>query len=149
HGSNFMADHFQKQARFWGIAPSYAFVGEPETNGVIERLFRTLKEQAIHGRVPSRPSTTSEKPSAPSPPDTTPSGSSRKTDTAPHATPVPNGSTQTSGTRHNAAPCPGNRAQYIGSCPGEGIAQTFPAFLASRPRSALPSCSKPSTMSSA
>jgi putative transposase len=51
HGSNFMADHFQKQARFWGISPSYAFVGEPETNGVIERLFRTLKEQAIHGRV--------------------------------------------------------------------------------------------------
>src|SRR3712207_8182976 len=30
---------------------SYAFVGEPETNGVIERLFRTLKEQAIHGRI--------------------------------------------------------------------------------------------------
>jgi transposase InsO family protein len=50
HGSNFMADHFQKQIRFWGISPSYAFVGEPETNGVIERLFRTLKEQAIHGR---------------------------------------------------------------------------------------------------
>ena len=51
HGSNFMADHFQKQARFWGIAPSYALVGEPETNGVIERFFRTMKEQAIHGRV--------------------------------------------------------------------------------------------------
>src|SRR3712207_5204860 len=27
------------------------FVGEPQTNGVIERLFRTLKEQAIHGRI--------------------------------------------------------------------------------------------------
>ena len=51
HGSNFMADHFQKQVKFWGMAPSYAFVGEPETNGVIERLFRTLKEQAVHGRV--------------------------------------------------------------------------------------------------
>ena len=51
HGSNFMADHFQKQARFWGISPSYAFVGEPETNGVIERLFRTLKEQVVHGRI--------------------------------------------------------------------------------------------------
>ena len=50
HGSNFMADHFQKRAGFWGISPSYASVGEPETNGVIERLFRTLKEQAIHGR---------------------------------------------------------------------------------------------------
>jgi putative transposase len=51
HGSNFMADAFQKQMRFWGLSPSYAFVGEPETNGVIERLFRTLKEQIVHGRI--------------------------------------------------------------------------------------------------
>ena len=51
HGSNFMAEVFQKQIKFWGLAPSYAFVAEPETNGVIERLFRTLKEQAIHGRI--------------------------------------------------------------------------------------------------
>jgi len=51
HGSNFMADAFQKQVRFWGLAPSYASIAEPETNGVIERLFRTLKEQAIHGRI--------------------------------------------------------------------------------------------------
>ena len=46
-----MADVFQKQMKFWGVAPSYAFVAEPETNGCIERLFRTLKEQAIHGRI--------------------------------------------------------------------------------------------------
>ena len=51
HGSNFMSDAFQKQIRFWGVAPSYAFVGEPETNGVIERLSRTLKEQVVHGRI--------------------------------------------------------------------------------------------------
>jgi len=51
HGSNFMSEAFQQQIRFWGMAPSYAFVAEPETNGVIERLFRTLKEQAIHGRI--------------------------------------------------------------------------------------------------
>ena len=51
HGSNFMADVFQKQIKFWGVAPSYAFVAEPETNGVIERLFRTLKEQIVHGRI--------------------------------------------------------------------------------------------------
>src|SRR6476469_9681067 len=43
HGSNFMAEHFQKQIRFWGVAPSFAFVAEPETNGVIERFFRTFK----------------------------------------------------------------------------------------------------------
>ena len=29
----------------------YAFVGEPQTNGVIERLFRTLKEQIVYGRI--------------------------------------------------------------------------------------------------
>jgi putative transposase len=51
HGSAFMADVFQKQIRFWGISPSYAFVGEPETNGCIERPFRTLKEQVVHGRI--------------------------------------------------------------------------------------------------
>ena len=51
HGGNFMADAFQKQIGFWGMAPSYAFVGEPETNGCMERLFRTLKEQIVHGRI--------------------------------------------------------------------------------------------------
>lgn len=51
HGSNFMAEHFQKQIKFWGIAPSFAFVAEPETNGVIERFFRTFKEQVVHGRI--------------------------------------------------------------------------------------------------
>jgi putative transposase len=51
HGSSFMSEAFQKQIAFWGMAPSYAFVGEPETNGVIERLFRTLKEQVVHGRI--------------------------------------------------------------------------------------------------
>jgi putative transposase len=51
HGSNFMAEHFQQQIKFWGIAPSFAFVAEPETNGVIERFFRTFKEQVVHGRI--------------------------------------------------------------------------------------------------
>jgi transposase InsO family protein len=51
HGSDFMSDDFQRQMRFWGMTPSYAFVAEPETNGCIGRLFRTPKEQAVHGRV--------------------------------------------------------------------------------------------------
>ena len=28
----------------WGIHPSFGFVEEPETNGVVERWNRTLKE---------------------------------------------------------------------------------------------------------
>jgi putative transposase len=79
HGSNFMADAVQKQVRFWGMAPSYAFVGEPATNGVIERLFRTLKGPGhCPGRsctaASSKPATRSVMPSAPSPPVTTRSG---------------------------------------------------------------------------
>jgi transposase InsO family protein len=33
------------------MAPSFAFVGQPQTNGVGGRFFRTLKEQLVHGRV--------------------------------------------------------------------------------------------------
>ena len=31
--------------------PSFAFLRQPETNGLAERFIRTLKEQAIHGRI--------------------------------------------------------------------------------------------------
>ena len=51
HGSQYLSDHFQNQLTFWGIAPSFAFLEQPQTNGVAERFFRTLKEQAIYGRV--------------------------------------------------------------------------------------------------
>lgn len=33
------------------MSPSYAFVAEPQTNGVVERFFRTLKEQIVHERI--------------------------------------------------------------------------------------------------
>jgi transposase InsO family protein len=51
HGTQYTADDFLNQVKFWGIAPSFACVAEPQTNGVAERFNRTLKEQAIHGRV--------------------------------------------------------------------------------------------------
>ena len=47
----FTADDFLKQIEFWGIDKSFAFVAEPQTKGVAERFNRTLKEQAIHGRI--------------------------------------------------------------------------------------------------
>jgi transposase InsO family protein len=50
HGSQYLTDYFQNQARFHGFVPSFALLGEPETNGVVERFFRTLKDQIIHGR---------------------------------------------------------------------------------------------------
>ena len=51
HGSQYLSDHFVNQVRFWGIKPSFAFVEEPQTNGVAERFNRTLKEQVIYGAI--------------------------------------------------------------------------------------------------
>ncbi len=51
NGTQYTADDFLNQVKFWGIAPSFAFVAEPQTNGVAERFNRTLKEQVIHGRL--------------------------------------------------------------------------------------------------
>jgi putative transposase len=47
HGSVYMSDDFQTEIQFLGIAPSPAFVRQPEGNGCIERFFRTLKEQLL------------------------------------------------------------------------------------------------------
>jgi len=50
HGTQYLSDDFQHQLQHWGITPSFAFVEQPQTNGVAERFNRTLKEQVIHGR---------------------------------------------------------------------------------------------------
>ena len=49
HGSQYLSDHFTNQISS-GASRSYAFVAEPQTNGVAER-FNRLKEQIIHGRI--------------------------------------------------------------------------------------------------
>jgi len=51
HGTQYLSDHFLNQIRYWGLTPSFAFVEQPQTNGVAERFNRTLKEQVIHGRI--------------------------------------------------------------------------------------------------
>jgi len=51
HGTQYTADHFLNQIRYWGISASFALVSEPQTNGVAERFNRTLKEQVLNGRV--------------------------------------------------------------------------------------------------
>jgi len=47
HGSQFVADDFQRELAFLGIASSPAFVREPEGNGCVERFIRTLKENLL------------------------------------------------------------------------------------------------------
>jgi putative transposase len=47
HGSQFMADDFQRELRFLGIESSPAFVRAPEGNGCAERFIRTLKENLL------------------------------------------------------------------------------------------------------
>lgn len=51
HGCQYTSNDFLRQIETWGISASFALVGQPQTNGVAERFFRTLKEQAIYGHV--------------------------------------------------------------------------------------------------
>lgn len=51
HGSQYISDHFQKELRHFGIRQSLAYVGEPQTNGVAERFWKTLKKQVLEGRI--------------------------------------------------------------------------------------------------
>ena len=47
HGSQYVANDFQKELAFLGIASSPAFVRAPEGNGCAERFIRTLKENLL------------------------------------------------------------------------------------------------------
>ena len=49
HGTQYTSEHFQGEIKFFGITPSFAYVAEPETNGIAERFGRTLKEQVLEG----------------------------------------------------------------------------------------------------
>lgn len=47
HGSQYLSRAFQAEMAHLGIEISWAFVGEPQGNGVAERFIRTLKEQCL------------------------------------------------------------------------------------------------------
>jgi transposase InsO family protein len=51
HGSQYTSGAFQTELKFLGIRQSLAYVGEPETNGVAERFWKTLKKQVLEGRI--------------------------------------------------------------------------------------------------
>jgi transposase InsO family protein len=50
NGPQYIAHPFTRQVGHWGLSLSSSFPHQPEGNGVIERFFRTLKEQTIWGR---------------------------------------------------------------------------------------------------
>ena len=43
HGTQHLSDHFQNQVKSWGFAPSFAFLEQPQANGVAERFLRAPK----------------------------------------------------------------------------------------------------------
>ncbi len=51
NGSANCSDHFQYEIKRLGITPSFSYVQQPQTNGVVERFNRTLKEQVIYAHV--------------------------------------------------------------------------------------------------
>jgi len=51
HGSQYVSDYFQTELKHFGIRQSLAYVGEPQTNGIVERFWKTLKKQVLEGRI--------------------------------------------------------------------------------------------------
>ena len=80
HGSQYLSGPLHQPDQVLGIQPSYAFVAEPQTNGVAERFNRTLKNRSsmVASTATSRSCGT---PSATSSNSTMPSGSSKRTAT--------------------------------------------------------------------
>jgi transposase InsO family protein len=47
HGTQYFSDYVENQVKFRGIAPSFAFQVQPQTNGKIERWHKSLKVECI------------------------------------------------------------------------------------------------------
>lgn len=51
NGSQYTSDYFLKQIAHMGLQGSFGLVKQPQTNGVVERFNRTLKEQVLYGKI--------------------------------------------------------------------------------------------------
>ena len=114
HGSQYLSDHFLNQGRYWGIHPSFGFLEEPETNGVVERWNRTLKEQAVYGRVFHNLADVRAPPSLRSSNATTSAGASKSWRIARHSKRASNTSYAMP---RSANVCPRNRVRYTEAPP--------------------------------
>jgi len=47
NGSIFLARMYLKSTEYWGIDQEYTPYGDPDSNGVVERFFRTLKQECV------------------------------------------------------------------------------------------------------
>ena len=92
---------FPKPDQVLGYHPELRLRRRPQTNGVIERFFRSFKEQVEHGRI-TRPLTTSGLPSAPSSTATTNIAWSQRTTTEVLTTREPPGITARSARQLNS-----------------------------------------------
>ena len=50
HCSQYLSDHFVNSVRFWGITPSFAFVEQPQTKGVVERFIERSRSSRSTAR---------------------------------------------------------------------------------------------------
>ena len=51
HGCPYTSDHFLHPIAYWSITRSFAFVSQPQGNGIAERFIKTLKQQSLYGRI--------------------------------------------------------------------------------------------------
>lgn len=46
HGTQYLSNHFQNQFKYYGIHPSFAFIEQPQTNGVANTSSGPLKSRS-------------------------------------------------------------------------------------------------------
>ena len=110
HGSQYLSDHVLHQIRYWGIRPSFGFLEEPETNGVVERWNRTPQSKGSTGGSFGH-STMCASPSPRSSSDTTRAGASKSWRIARR---LKHARSTSYVKRRSLNVCPRNRVRYSG-----------------------------------